>query len=185
MQRRLGVSVAATVVAGAVALGAGTAYAGGFGRAVERAPLAMAKHDNSGCNGKFDKHQKPQKLSEFPNYHSKGAESNTTRKDATDSSGDGYYTHSKLCADQPGHRHFDDKSYDTYTGAGRSTSHNSYDTLNGKDRYDYDKYRVNRCIHDNGGSAKGCEQHHGAAKRNNRRYDENLNKVNERNTWTH
>jgi hypothetical protein len=52
-------------------------------------------------------------------------------------------------------------------------------------RYDYDKYRVNRCIHDDDGSPSGCQKHYSTAKKNNRRYDENLDKVNGRDTWSH
>jgi hypothetical protein len=64
---------------------------------------------------------------------------------------------------------------------------NTYASLDGWDpkRYDYDKYRVNRCIHDDDGSPSGCQKHYSTAKKNNRRYDENLEKVNGRNTWSH
>jgi hypothetical protein len=181
MQRRLSVTLATVVAAGGVLLGAGISHAGSLtGRSVEAVHLTKSHHDDrGGCSDKFDKHQKAQKNRDFPSSHSGEAKRNATDQEARDADGEPYYTHDRVCDSEPSHGHWHDDSYKTFK---RDRNHNTYDSTTGwsPKRYDYDHYGVSRCYHEsvNSGHHKNCERNSGRAKKNDRKYNPSLNKVN-------
>jgi hypothetical protein len=153
MPGRLRFTLAATAAAGVVVLGTGTAYAEGLGSGTGYAASSHQGDSADECSRKFDEHQKPLGEADFPSDHSAEADSNSTTKDTRDASGDPYYTHSRACDSEPRDKDRHDDSYDTFK---YNKHQNTYDSLRGWDpkRYDYDKYDVNRCLHDQLGSGK-------------------------------
>jgi hypothetical protein len=177
MQRRLSVTLATVVAAGGIVLGTGISHAESLtANSAGLVHQARSHHDKSGCSDKFDKRQKAQTNRDFPSDHAGEAQRNATGKEPRDSSGNPYATHDVTCDSEPSHGHFHDDSYKTFK---RDKNHNTYDSTTGWDpkRYAYNHYNVNRCYHESFG-AKNCEKNHGAAKRDDHRYNPDLDKVN-------
>lgn len=140
MRRRLRVTLAASVAAGAVVLGGGTAYAEG----VFSSP---AKSNGVDCTRKTDK-DKALKENDFPSDNDVAADSNATKKDIRDRSGNVYYNHQEFCNDPE--RAFretkGDDSYNTfnygtdkYGAPSRDHDKNTYNDFDGYNS----KYRYN------------------------------------------
>lgn len=111
MRRGVRIALAGTVAAGAVLLGAGTAYAG-ISPSHRGDDSDHAKQD---CSLRTDRDPAP-KESDYPSDNHFEAYKNTTAKDAKDLHGKPYYLHNKFCQGYANWRDWDDddRSYETF-----------------------------------------------------------------------
>lgn len=114
MRRGIRIALAGTVAAGAVLVGAGTAYAG-ISPSHHGDDSDDGHHDKKAdCSLRTDKDPAP-KESDYPSDNHFEAYQNTTAKDAKDLHGKPYYVHNKFCQGYANWRDWDDdKSYDTF-----------------------------------------------------------------------
>ena len=151
MRRGLRLTLAVSVSAGVLALGAGTAYAGND-------PDGPSGDGDDGDHGshatgcyKYDHDAKLQE-EDFPSDHFHEAEANATKKDARDGHGKVYYTHNKICTAGHPWKGFDwhDDTFKTFKYAVKNgepsydkSKNNYYDHFNGyNDGYKYDKKKT-------------------------------------------